>query len=421
MLHDDRGLPLFYPSLFATSQLRNSGAAANTIRNKLSDITVLLRWEKVHNRDLVSEFADLRFLSIADIVSIRDFAKLDMRHVNLIGKSVETATTGDFIESQIANRPTAATVGGQQHYNRISTFADYLEFVAAVVTQHQSSAEVAQQIAQMATSIRKHRPRGLAARLNENIEQKAPSTNLVNYFMEVGSEDSPQNPFKSFGVRLRNAIIFGILRFTGIRRGELLSLRIDQLELGHEPRIWIRRNHDDLLDTRRHQPVSKTKERLLPIPYSLAAQIQRYIMQERSKIPPARRHPYLLVSHHSGETWGNPLSASALNSQIFNRMRAVDPRFDQIHPHALRHYFNYELSISIDMHNARTEGSAHLPAATPITEARELDIRAYLNGHRSNSTGEHYNRRHIRESSDHAIRQLQAKLTRSRKPTRGEP
>lgn len=79
MLHDERGLPLFYPTLFATSQLRNAGAAVNTIRNKLADIVVLLRWEQQQGRDLTSEFAHGDFLSIADVVSLRDFAKLDMR------------------------------------------------------------------------------------------------------------------------------------------------------------------------------------------------------------------------------------------------------------------------------------------------------------------------------------------------------
>ena len=53
-----------------------------------------------------------------------------------------------------------------------------------------------------------------------------------------------------------DAIIFGLLRHTGMRRGELLSLRIEQLDLGHEPRVWIRRNHDDVNDSRRYQPVA---------------------------------------------------------------------------------------------------------------------------------------------------------------------
>jgi hypothetical protein len=56
MLHDERWLPLFYPSRFATSQLRNAGVAVSTIGNTLADLIVLLRWEQAHQRDLLSEF-----------------------------------------------------------------------------------------------------------------------------------------------------------------------------------------------------------------------------------------------------------------------------------------------------------------------------------------------------------------------------
>lgn len=79
MLHDERGLPLFYPSLFATSQLRNAGVAVSTIGNTLADLIVLLRWEQAHQRELLSEFRNECFPSLADVVCLRVFAKLDMR------------------------------------------------------------------------------------------------------------------------------------------------------------------------------------------------------------------------------------------------------------------------------------------------------------------------------------------------------
>ena len=81
LLLDDQGLPVFYPTLFATAQLRNAGAAVNTIRNALTHIQVLLRWEMQEGRNLVDEFTGGTFLSLPDIVSLRDFAKLDMRYV----------------------------------------------------------------------------------------------------------------------------------------------------------------------------------------------------------------------------------------------------------------------------------------------------------------------------------------------------
>ena len=413
MLHDEHGVPLFYPTLFATSQLRNAGDAVNTIRNKLSDLVVLMRWEQEHRRDLVAEFRGGRFLTVADVVSLRDFAKLDMRQWQPDGGKASKSSKGvvDFIEAKVALNRAVAAIGGQQHFNRLSTFAEYLEFVASAVTQHQCSPKMAQEISRMARSIRKHRPRGLAKQIEKAGDLRSPPSELVERFMAIGAEGDPRNPFKQPGIQLRNAILFGVARATGMRRGELLSLRIDQFDLGHEPHVWVRRNQDDPHDSRRNQPSAKTKERPLPLPESLANQIDRYIFQVRAKITPARRHPYLFVSHHKNEGWGAPLSISSLN-QIFARMRKVDAAFEAIHVHAFRHHFNYELSVSIDEHNAKVRTAAASSQSVPISEAQELDMRAYLNGHRSKASGAAYNRRHIREAGDKAARMVQEGMQR---------
>lgn len=415
MLLDEHGVPLFFPTLFVTSQLRNSGAAVHTIRNKLADLMVLLRWERLNGRNLVSEFREGRLLTVAEIVSLRDFAKLDMRSLALRGHGGKNQTDVGvrFLEARVAVSPTQATVGGQQHFNRISTFADYLEFTASVVTQHQNSSQMAQEIERMAKTIRKHRPRSLARARYFDSESRLPPSELIERFLSIGAEGHPGNPFQSPEIQLRNAIIFGLLRHTGMRRGELLSLRLDQFELGHEPYVWVRRNQDDEHDSRRYQPVTKTKERPLPLPDFLAQQINHYILNVRSKIGPARRHPYLLVSHRKGCTWGNPLSASALSSRVFSPMRTVDSAFDGIHPHAFRHNFNYQLSLSVDSHNAKISSESQLDDY-PVSEAREAEIRAFLNGHRSKDSGAVYNRRHVREASDKAARRLQT-LKRSDK------
>lgn len=420
MLHDEQGVPLFYPTLFATAQLRNAGAAVNTIRNKLADLVVLHRWEQAHGRDLIAEFRTGRFLTLADVVSLRDFAKLDMRELKPVGAGLKERSGGgvDFLEARVASSPAQATIGGQQHFNRISTFADYLEFTASVLTQHQNSTRIAQDIAQMAKTIRKHRPRGLAKQRDDDPDLRSPPSELVERFMEVGAEGDPRNPFLNPEVQLRNAIIFGLLRHTGMRRGELLSLRLDQIDLGHESHVWVRRNQDDKHDSRPYQPVTKTKERPLPIPEALANQIDRYMLKVRPTITPARKHPYLLVSHRKGSTWGKPLSASALSSQIFPRMRAVDSAFEVIHPHAFRHHFNYELSVSIDKRNARVRLEKD-SEVQPVSEAREEDVRAFLNGHRNKASGALYNKRHVREVADKAARQVQAE-SKSSKDAWGE-
>jgi integrase len=96
---------------------------------------------------------------------------------------------------------------------------------------------------------------------------------------------------------------------------------------------------------------------------------------------------------------------------MMSAMRARDPEFRAIHPHAFRHYFNYLLSRSIDHRNAEVE-SGSAPPDEYITESRELDIRAFVNGHWNKNSGAVYNRRHIQEASASAVMALQSNLIR---------
>lgn len=419
-LLDDSGVPMFYPTLFTTVRLRNAGAAVNTIRNKLADILVLLLWEAHNRRDLIAEFSQSRFLSLPDILSLRDFMKRDTRDLKPVKPRRGAASIHAFLEAHVGQSGTQASVCASHHFNRMTTLAEYLEFLATVLTQHKQSNDDSDAIKKMVTSIRNHRPRGLMGYSDGDPHDKSPPSELIDHFMDVSAVDHPHNPFRDPGVRLRNAILFGLLRHTGMRRGELLSVRTDLIEFGNEPLVWLRRNQDDISDPRPYQGVPKTNERALPLPRALADQIQDYILNVRAGIPPARRHPYLLVSHKKGPGYGNPLSAAALGTQIMRKMRQVDPTFSAIHPHAFRHHFNYELSQQIDEHNRKARsGSAKYAMLEPISEAQELDMRAILNGHRSRESGVAYNQRHIRETAYRAIRALQAGMT-STDLSRGE-
>ena len=409
LLLDGNGVPLFYPTLFATSQLRNRGDAVNTIRNKLAAIEVLHRWEAAEARDLIAEFGAARTLNMADIASLRDFAGLDMRHVKVAGGSHGRVARSAGLEARITSVAPLPTVGREQQYDRLSAIADYLEFLASVLTQHRGSPEDSTAIDKMATTIRRHRPRGWSSRIADDSVWKSPPTAVVERFMAAMAVDSPDNPFRDPGIRLRNAIIFGLFRWTGMRRGELLSLKIEQIDFGDEPIVWVRRNQDDLHDSRRNQPSAKTKERPLPLPESLADQIQNYILNVRAKIKPARTHSYLIVGHR-GDRLGQPLTVTGLGSSTMSRARKVDPAFAQIHPHAFRHYFNYELSERIDAHNAEARSQVRGGAHDVITDAKEADLRAFLNGHRSTASGQAYNQRHVREQADRAVRQIQSTM-----------
>jgi integrase len=107
---------------------------------------------------------------------------------------------------------------------------------------------------------------------------------------------SPQTAF-------RNWLMFEVAYELGLRRGELLKLRLDSLPRGSEASILVRRLPDDPHDSRAYEPAVKTAERKLPASRNLLQAIRSYITAP----PPAGRvngqSPYLFVSRR-----GDPIS-----------------------------------------------------------------------------------------------------------------
>ena len=394
MLLDEQGVPLSWPTLFATVRLRNAGLAANTIRNKLHELKVLLRWQTFHDRDLEAEFRAGQFLNLADVVSIRDFAtkKIDrIRSTRASGAWVD-----QFSEASLAPVQGDATVSKSVHYNRMTTIADYLQFLGQTVTAHRCDRNIAAAVDRMAKRLRQHRPRGMASNRDEDPDRLSPPTDLVERFIRVGSAGHPDNPFRGSSIQRRNEIVFRLLFETGIRLGELLSLRLDNMEFGEDPNISVQRTHDDTDDSRAYQPVAKTRERTIHISENLSQKIHVYSMEDRARTPGAREHPYLIVTHRKGKSRGQPLSITSVANKVFGSMQRVRPEFATIHPHSFRHHLNYVLSRQVDEHNRRAL-SGEDSAIEPISEGREIDIRRQLNGHRSRKSGEAYTRRHVHE------------------------
>ena len=399
-LLDEQGLPLWWPTLYATVRLRNAGLAVNSIKNQLNDLRSLMRWEQLHGRDLESEFREGMLLSVADVVSIRDFAAKRLER----GKAVRSSSDRvlRFLEAELAPGTNPARVSKAVHYNRLTTIAAYVEFVAQTVTARRGDRELAAAVDRMARRLREHRPRGMGSNQNDDPHRMSPPAAVVDEFIDVGSAGHPENPFRNARIQQRNELIFRLLCETGIRLGELLSLRLDAIETGNCATISIRRTHDDQHDSRAYQPVAKTQERTLSISDKLAMKVHHYIMNDRATTPGANRHPYLLVTHRKGKTCGQPLSVSSVSNKVFGSMQGVRPEFAVIHAHSFRHYMNYVFSKAVDEHNRKAR-SGEDPTLEVISDGKELSMRAHMNGHRSLKSGEAYNRRHVRDATDRAV------------------
>jgi integrase len=141
-----------------------------------------------------------------------------------------------------------------------------------------------------------------------------------------------QNPFRR-PVQFRNYVIIKLLLATGIRRGELLKLKLSHLPQGPKTTLTIERSPDDKLDSRRIEPQVKTRERNIPVLKSLSIDLWTYVQKHRK----GGKHPYVFTNSRSGA----PLTSVGLNWIFDVLVRKCFPNLKgRLHPHIMRHTFN---------------------------------------------------------------------------------
>ena len=150
----------------------------------------------------------------------------------------------------------------------------------------------------------------------------------------------------SFGyfepLKYRNFVIVMLMLNCGLRPGELLSLRVEDIQIGAISSVTVRRRPLDPMDKRNPRPSIKRMGRILPLEGNNFLRIldkyimeKREILQERSN----RDTDYLVLSDE-----GEPLSHSSL-TLFFTRLRKAYPDSlpSILTPKSLRHTFSMRL------------------------------------------------------------------------------
>ncbi|WP_420235293.1 site-specific integrase [Pseudomonas sp. ABY48] len=376
MLMDEAGMPLFYPTLWVTVALRGSARAVNTIHNALSAIKCLYAWQDVYALDVEQRFSTGALLKDNEVHSLRDFLQ-ESRQRKVGGKVVP------FSHKRKA-------VSSSSQYARMTVAAEYLEFLARRLSPSSEAAE--KRIAAMVAQIKANRPNQTTKTMGGERDDKHLEDSVLDALEAKLKPGAEENPFTDYSVQFRNALMFAILRTTGIRRGELLNLKVDDIDFAVNI-LRIVRRPDSPQDIRRYQPVAKTRERQFPIDAELANRIHEYVARHRSRLPGAKRHGYLFVVHKEGPYQGAPMSNSAFSKFIEGLKEIVET----IHAHKLRHHWNYSFSS--------------LSSEKGLSVAREEKLRSYLMGWEPTSgTAAIYNRRHIKKEAGESMLALQSKM-----------
>lgn len=322
LVHADTGMPVFDACVYALTEVRPRSGSSSTIEQALRGVQFLLAFADLHGIDLRERFATGRFL---DLHELDDLAALS--HLPLRG-----STTG------ATPRPVArGTSGIRLHYARA-----YLSWLGHAVASR-VCATLEQRTSYMAML------REFLARLKSRTPTSRTTRHRVGLDAEAKAEllqvidpATANNPWSTPFLRDRNRLLVLWGLGTGIRRGELLGLRIRGIDFRRNMADIVRRP-DDRADPRPAQPNTKTRERSIGISDELAYLTHQHIVQHRARMTGARKHDFLFVTSH-----GAPLSLSAV-TKLFRGLRLHSPALGAaFSSHVLRHTWNEDFSEIAD-------------------------------------------------------------------------
>lgn len=386
LLHGPDLQPLYYPTLFITSQVRNAGRAANSVSAQLGSIKRLYTWATLRNVDLEER------LALGDY--FRDFEVEDLSR--FVCEKQRRAFRGQTTAPSTlrSEKLHDGRLKAQSKYRHLMYLSSYLRWLSERLVEarsghidHGARAEICAMVAALsARKPRKASSSRLSARTGLTVDDQ---TRLVRTCM-VRATENDLYP----STQLRDELIVRILLNLGIRAGELLSLKTDDFDF-QASEVVIQRRPDDPTDPRLIQPVVKTCDRRLPVSDDLIRLVHDYILGPRRQFKRARRHAFLLVVHRKGPHEGLPLSIKGL-TKIFRKL-GLRSGLSGLTPHVLRHTANERFSELMD--------ELH------VTEAREEQMRSYAMGWRDGSgTAATYTRRHTATKAGEASKKLQRKL-----------
>ena len=400
----DTGVPLFEPTLYALTELRATNKASATIEQALRAVMVLHLALDQLGVDLDQRLEAGRLLDLGELERVARQCRMTLSSMAGEEKRPQSGPVRGIGPEQVrsaikrsgsVNEVDAETASLRLHYIR-----HYLKWRATtrllkLGAQHADYLGLAS-ASQIVLSALKERTPSTVRRGHGSVREGLPADEQVRLLAVIDPE-SPDNPWKGRHAKIRNQLMVRWLHDLGTRRGELLGVRVSDINF-RSNEVAITRHADDSDDPRRLQPNTKTSARLLRLDEDLTELTRRYVMVERRAMRGARRHDFLFVANGSGA----PLTMAALNKVFVTLRERVPDLPSDLSPHVLRHTWNDRFSELMD--------------AKRVPEETEKKLRSTLMGWSENSpTASVYTRRHVRRRAQEALVDLQRQMKKAPK------
>ena len=394
------GLPLFEPTLFALTEIRAKNRAASTIGNSLRGILVFYLFLDLNGIDLRGRLTEGHLLSMGEVENLVRLCRLPIDSIALTFSQDEPSSVVCPVVSMEKYRQRVASEFIREIVpafaaTRLRCIRDYLKWLVSdrssrvgVASEYRTALEAAGRFVVGAIDARL--PAGDSRGYLGGREGLA--SDSVKELLRVIDPNSPDNPWQDEHSRFRNELIILWLYYLGVRRGELLGVRISDVDF-RKGSVTIARRADDPTDPRKDQPNVKTRAREIPLSQLLQDKTSAYVVKDRSALPAARKHDFLFVASDSGA----PLSIPSF-AKIFNVLRAKCPTLPRnLFAHLLRHTWNDRFSEEMDKRG--------------VAEETEKKTRSYLMGWSETSgTAATYTRRHVRKKAQEASLKMQTDI-----------
>ena len=119
-------LPLYFPNLFVTTQVRNRSLSSSAMQSVLSGIAVLLKFMFERNEDIEDRFKQKQFLEINELDAIKDFCQIKFSN-----RVIKTDLSSVFTLAEM--REFDEKVSTQTEYVRLTVVSHYVKWLAELL------------------------------------------------------------------------------------------------------------------------------------------------------------------------------------------------------------------------------------------------------------------------------------------------
>lgn len=374
LLLDSNDMPIPAPNEFIISR---RSLSPNTLVRNLRELSVLYLWLESESIDLELRITSKKFFNEAEIKGgLVEYLKRDHEKRRKVKKIVVTPNTFN------------------QRLTTVRQFLSwYIDVVMGAIPLSSSSYE--QTLANKQILLEFLDTSFINAPPTNRSQSKGLDGREIDFLLTILNPDNKQAFGRDPAVKYRNYILTSIMLYYGLRPGELLSLRVEDITIGAISSIRVERRQPDPQDTRKPRPQIKRNGRILPIEDpNFAKSIDIYITEWRDVLEEKseQESDYLILSDD-----GEPLSQSSI-TQFFQLLRKKYSNDLPSHltAKALRHSFSSQMERTL-----RYSG---------MDEDKRKQALAYLRGDSSLSSQDVYIAQEVEEQAKVALQKYQRDL-----------